>query len=419
MKLEVWGLGHAGLVCAAGCARDGHRVLGVDIDAARVARLNAGETYLREPGLPECVASAVAGGQLAGATPAALDPVLPDAVLLCLPTPAAPDGTLDTAALLAAAAPLAVRLRASTHFPVLVVRSTVPVHFTRGTLRPLLEALSGKQAGRGFGLAMAPEFLREGSALADFAQPSLIVLGADDAASREAAAPLCAHARCATRHVSTAVAELFKLTNNAFHALKIGFANEVARLAHAHATDGHEVMRLLCEDTRFNLSAAYLAPGFAFGGACLDKDLGALQALGEASCAPLLEAISASNRAHLDACVAAIRARPWRRLGLYGITNKAGSDDLRHSPVLALIDALQLPPGTLWVCDPDLRADQAPLLAQRYGAEIAASLAELRERVDLVVNFRAQPLPAAPGAAELHFGRSWDGKGDDAANATP
>ncbi len=409
MRLEVWGLGHAGLVCAAGLAQQGHRVVGVDIDAARIARLNAGAAYIREPGLAGRVAATVASGHLVGVTPEGLGHLASDASILFLPTPGGSGGALDTQFILAAASPLARRLGAASRFHTVIVRSTVPVHFTRNELGPLLEAGSGRKAGRDFGLAMVPEFLREGHALADFDHPPLVVLGTDDPASRAAIAPLFDDERCPAQHVSTGTAEYFKLTNNAFHALKIGFANELARLAHAREIDGHEVLRLLCLDTRFNLSAAYLRPGFAFGGACLEKDIAALQSMTTPSGSPLLTAVSASNRAHLDACLQAIRGRPWRRLGLYGITNKAGSDDLRHSPVLALIEALDAPPGTLWACDPDLGGEHAPLLREAHGVTLVADLSSLQRNVDLIVNFRGEALPLGPECAQLHFATFWQG----------
>jgi GDP-mannose 6-dehydrogenase len=409
MRLEVWGLGHCGLVCAASLALKGHRVVGVDIDAQRVARLNAGETHIHERGLSERVATAVASGHLVGTLPDRIEPEPLDVVIVCLPTPAVGDQALDTRSILITATRLAPRIRACSHFPMLVVRSTVPVHFTRNALQPLLEGGSGKAAGIGFGLAMVPEFLREGHALEDFDQPSLIVLGADDPASMRGALRLFEDPPCRAQQVSTAVAEFFKLTNNAFHALKIGFANEIARMANAQRLDGHEVLRLLCEDSRLNLSPAYLAPGFAFGGACLDKDLGALRSLAAPPEAPILAAIGASNRAHLDACLRAIRSRSWRRLGFYGVTNKAGTDDLRNSPVLALIDALELPPGALLIYDPDLRADQAPFLRDRYRAEVVGNMRELREQVDLIVNCRSDILPDSLAVAQLQFAAHWRG----------
>ena len=413
MRLEVWGLGHCGLVCAASLALNGHRVVGVDIDAQRIARLNEGEACLHEAGLAERVAAAVASGHLACTVPDRVEPGMPDVVILCLPTPAADGRVLDTRSILTTALPLAQRMRTCSHFPLVVVRSTVPVHFTRDELRPLLEAQSGKTAGIDFGLALVPEFLREGHALYDFDQPSLIVLGADDTASMRAALRLFDDPRCRAQQVSTGVAEIFKLTNNAFHALKIGFANEIARMAHLQRLDGHEILRLLCEDSRLNISSAYLAPGFAFGGACLEKDLEALQSLAAGSEAPILAAIGPSNRAHLDACVGAIRSRRWRRLGFHGVTNKAGSDDLRNSPVLALIEALELPPGALLISDPDLRSDQESLLRERYRAEVVASLAELRVHADLIINFRTHSLADSPAGAELDFASHWHGTAPD------
>lgn len=411
MKLEIWGLGHTGLVCAASLAQHGHRIVGVDIDSEKINRLNAGQAYFREPGLSDRVATAVASGHLIGATPDILGPTLPDASILCLPTPPVSGGKLDTQFIFTTAMSLAQRLRATPHFHTVIVRSTVPVRFTNDDLRPLLEARSGKKAGVDFGLAMVPEFLREGHALADFDQPSLIVLGTDDLASRTAIEPIFQHPTCPSQHVSTSIAEFFKLTNNAFHALKIGFANEVARLAHAQNIDGRQVLRLLCQDTKLNLSSAYLEPGFAFGGACLEKDLSALQSLAAPFEAPLLNAISTSNRVHLEVCQRAIRARRAQRIGIYGVTNKTGSDDLRHSPVLALIKALQPPPNTLWVCDPDLRDDQAPFLLKEYGAIVVSNVSCLQQKVDLVVNFRSQSLPHSPNCSQLHFASFWRGDG--------
>jgi GDP-mannose 6-dehydrogenase len=410
MNLQVWGLGYAGLVCAAGLAGRGHRVVGVDIDARKIASLSAGEIYFREPGLAERVASVVAEKSFRAVTPDDLGTEDCDASILCLSTPGGHGGELSTRDVLIAAGEIAERLRTASRFHTVIVRSTVPVHFTRNELRPLLETKSGKMAGRDFGLAMVPEFLREGHAFADFDHPSLVVLGADDVASADAIRTLFGKEECPVFSVPTGTAELFKLTNNAFHALKIAFANEVARLAHHTDIDGTAILQLLCADKLLNTSPAYLSPGFAFGGACLEKDLAALLALETPTASPLLSAIAVSNRAHLDACARAIRSRTYRRLGLYGVTNKVGSDDLRNSPVLALLDLLAPAPGTVCLCDPDLDATQGEWLRARYEVRLVDGLDALQRDADLIVNFRHAPLELPKTVAQLHFASFWDGR---------
>jgi GDP-mannose 6-dehydrogenase len=419
MNLEVWGLGYAGLVCASGLAQQGHRVTGVDIDPKKVASVNAGEAHFREPGLAARVAEVAASGRLRAVAPDAIDAKPPDASILCLSTPPTDRGELDTRLIFDVAPLLSRRIRGASSFSVVVVRSTVPVHFTRGPLTRFLESRSGKTAGIDFGLAMAPEFLREGNAIDDFDDPSLIVLGTDDAKSRAAIEPVFHSDRWPVHHVSSSTAEFFKLTNNAFHSLKISFANELARLAHGQGIDGNEILHMICQDPRLNMSRAYLDPGFAFGGACLEKDLVALRMLAEPSGVPLLSAVSASNAAHLDACLRAIGARSYARLGLYGISNKAGSDDLRYSPVLALLDALNARPETLWVCDPDLDPRQSAFLHDAYGATLVADLPSLEREVDLIVNFRRQALALSRDVPQIHFANFWRGDAQEPRSAGP
>lgn len=415
MKAHVWGLGYAGLVCAAGLAHRGHCVVGVDIDAERVARLNEGEVYFREPGLAERVAAVVAAGRLSAVAPSQLEDTDCDASILCLSTPQGSCGKLSTQNVLAAAIAVARRIHNTSRYETVIVRSTVPVNFTRDELCPLLEVRSGKTVGRDFGLAMVPEFLREGHALADFDHPSLVVLGADDVSSTAVLAPLFGSEQCPSFLVSTGTAEFFKLTNNAFHALKIAFANEAARLAHSNHVDGHAVLQILCEDTKLNLSSAYLRPGFAFGGACLEKDLGALQALKAPSESPILAAVTASNHIHLDACVQAIRTRCYSRLGLYGITTKLGCDDVRNSPVLTLLDKLRAAPHTIFIFDPDLSTAQGQRLHTEHGVIPVGSLDALQKEVDLIVNFRDQPLLLPESFPQLHFASFWNGNPPPAA----
>jgi GDP-mannose 6-dehydrogenase len=342
MNISVLGLGYVGAVSAACLAARGHYVIGVDINPLKVEMINQGRAPVIEPDLSDLVSSGVANGRLAATSDLAYAVSKSELSLICVGTPSAPNGGLDTTGLERVATSLGSALPSTTRRHTVVVRSTVLPGTCRGTVRPLIEASSGMVAGRDFGLAMNPEFLREGSSIADFLAPAKTVIGQFDQASGDAAQALAEGLPGENFRVSLELAEMTKYAENTFHALKITFANEIGVASKRFNVDSHELMQILCSDHKLNISVAYLRPGFAFGGSCLPKDLRALvHAAGRGDIElPLVESILRSNERHLQRGVDAVVALDRRRVGVLGLSFKAGTDDLRESPMVELCERL-------------------------------------------------------------------------------
>lgn len=343
MKIAVFGMGYVGVVTAACFADDGHDVVGVEPAAAKVEMLNAGCSPLVEEHVGSLVQRGVAAGRLRAVTDGRADLRDADLAIICVGTPSAADGTVDLRFVRRVCEEIGAAVRERSEPIRLVFRSTMPPGSMRGIVLPTLIASCGAPAGRHFRAVFHPEFLREGSSVSDFREPSKIVVGADDEGDARATLALYPPTYAAPRITcSLEVAEMVKYADNVFHAVKITFANEIGLFCRAHAIDGHEVMRICCADTKLNLSPAYLAPGFAFGGSCLPKDLRAL--LAEATRAsielPMLEGVLPSNRRHLERVLELVAARNPRAVGLYGLAFKAGTDDLRDSPFVELAERL-------------------------------------------------------------------------------
>jgi GDP-mannose 6-dehydrogenase len=359
MRIAVWGLGYVGTVSAACLAELGHDVVGVDISEPKVETIRQGRSPVLEPGLEPLVAATVRSGRLRPTSDPAGVVAACEVSLVCVGTPAAPDGTPMLEHLLAVCRQIGEGLR-GTRGHVVVVRSTVFPGTCRGVLVPLLEQHSGLSAGEGFGIVANPEFLREASALADFRNPTHTILGASDERAGEIAARLYGGIDAPIVTVTLEEAEMLKLACNAFHGLKVGFANEIGRLGERLSIDPERVMSLLRADTRLNASPAYLRPGFAFGGSCLPKDLRALvhngRRLGVST--PILEGVLRSNGDHLDAVRSRIAALGVRRVAVLGLAFKPGTDDLRESPSIDLVRALWQDGFDVRVHDPDVRLEE-------------------------------------------------------------
>jgi GDP-mannose 6-dehydrogenase len=342
MKICVLGLGYVGTVSAACLAEEGHEVIGVDPQRPKVERINAGKSPVVERGLDEVLAREVAAGRLAATGDAAAAVRATDLALVCVGTPSLPNGDNDLAHLRRVCAQIGAALRDHPGAPVIAVRSTVLPGTMRQVVIPALEAGSGKRAGVEFGVCLNPEFLREGSALRDFRDPPKTVIGEINPASGDLLARLYAHKPGPLLRTDLDSAEMIKYADNAWHALKVGFANEIGNLCKALGLDGHRVMDMFCQDTKLNLSARYLKPGFAFGGSCLPKDLRALLHKARALDleAPILGAILPSNQQQIERALRAVIAEGRRKVGILGFSFKAGTDDLRESPVLELAERL-------------------------------------------------------------------------------
>ena len=366
LDVAVHGLGYVGTVTAACLADRGHRVLGVDVDEAKVAQLRAGVPPVLEPALAELVARGTTSGRLVAVEhargPLSGPAVDADVHLVCVGTPSGPDGAPDMSAVEAVVADIASAVvgrneaeSEAERFPVVVIRSTVLPGTVDG-LAAKIERTRGLQAGLDWGLAMCPEFLREASAVADFFEPPFTVAGVTDRRTAEVVQELFAFLDRPFHAVSIPTAEALKYACNAFHATKVAFANEIGRFALASGANGSTVMEILCEDHRLNISPAYLNPGFPFGGSCLPKDLRALihQSRRLGLDLPLLAGVLPSNRSHLDHLVELVLVHRPRRAALLGLTFKTGTDDLRESPYVRLAERLIAGGIEVAIWDPDL-----------------------------------------------------------------
>ncbi len=356
MNISIFGLGYVGAVSLACLARDGHRVIGVDIDRKKLDLIAAGQTPVVEEGMVELMASVVATGRAAVTSEVREAVAQTDVSLICVGTPSAPNGSQDQTAIVRMAEQLGETLRDKRTPHVVVFRSTLVPGTVEDVLIPRLEARSGKQEGVGFHACFQPEFLREGSSIHDYDKPPFTIVGARSGPPVTALRAIFGHLPCAFHETSLRAAEMIKYCCNSFHAVKITFANETARLCDALGVDPFEVMRLVCSDTQLNISPAYLRPGFAFGGSCLPKDLRAMSHAAKMRDVelPMLGNVLASNRAHIDLAIAKVMATGTKRVGLIGLAFKPGTDDLRESPLVALAEHFTGKGLRLMIYDPDV-----------------------------------------------------------------
>jgi len=342
MQVSVFGLGYVGSVSAASFAADGHHVIGVDVNPDKVAAINAGRSPIVEPGLEDVLARTVAEGRLRATTDTADAVRETEVSLLCVGTPSRRNGSLDLTYLERVSEQIGASLRDKSSYHVVVVRSTVLPGTTHGVVIPALERESGKTYGDGFGVSVNPEFLREGTALKDFRKPPLTLVGHNHAADASGTIALYQSIDAPLVSTSISVAEMMKYTSNAWHALKICFANEIGNLCKRVGVDSHDVMDIFCRDEKLNLSSCYLKPGFAFGGSCLPKDVRALQYRAKELDVelPVISQILPSNRLQIQQAFDQVMETGRKKIGLFGFSFKAGTDDLRESPIVILAEQL-------------------------------------------------------------------------------
>jgi GDP-mannose 6-dehydrogenase len=341
-RVSVFGLGYVGAV-SVGCLADhGHDVVGVDVNPDKVAAIAAGRSPIVEHGLGELLRKGVASGRIRATTDTAEAIRTSDVSLVCVGTPSQPNGSLDLAYVRRVCEEIGAALAGKPGFHVVVARSTMLPGSTEEVVVPALESRSRKRRGRDFAVCFNPEFLREGTSIADFRDPPFTVVGSDDERATEAVRALYARVQAPVAAVPIRVAEMLKYVCNAFHGLKVVFANEIGNLCKQQGIDSHAVMELFCRDHKLNLSPYYLRPGFAFGGSCLPKDLRALLYHGRQldTRTPTLESILPSNERQIDIAYQMVRRSGCRRVGVLGFSFKAGTDDLRESPMVALIEML-------------------------------------------------------------------------------
>ena len=342
MDISIFGLGYVGAVSLACLARDGHRVVGVDVDQAKLDLIASGRTPVVEEGMVELMREVVASGAVRVTRDEADAVRTTELSFICVGTPSAPNGSQDQSAMLRVAADLGRALKEKAAPHVFVFRSTLVPGTVEDALTPILERESGCKEGTDFHVCYQPEFLREGSSIKDYGRPPFTIVGAHDEAAVAKLKSLFGALPCEFHSTSVRTAEMVKYCCNNFHALKITFANETARLCEALRVDPFEVMDLVCRDRQLNISPAYLKPGFAFGGSCLPKDLRATTYLAKMHDVelPVLGAVIGSNRTHIEHAIAKVLATGRRRIGMIGLSFKSGTDDLRESPFVALAEHL-------------------------------------------------------------------------------
>ena len=379
MNISIFGLGYVGAVSLACLGRDGHHVIGVDIDPAKLDLIRQGRTPIIEAGMRELMEQVVASGRVEVTDNAVRAIHGSDLSFICVGTPGRPNGSQDLRALERVCADVGAALRTKAEYHVVVIRSTVTPGTVAGALTPILEEHSGKAAGRDFDVCFQPEFLREGSSIRDYDDPPFTIVGADSERAAARVRQLFGHLPGEFRVCSVPTAEMLKYACNVFHALKITFANEMGRICQAADVDAHAVMDLVCRDTHLNLSPAYLRPGFAYGGSCLPKDLGALRHLASRRdvVVPMISAIAESNVVHLNHALEIVLGTGARSIGMIGLSHKAGTDDLRESPLVVMAERLIGKGLRLIIHDPDVNVARLLGANRRYIEESIPHLAAL------------------------------------------
>jgi len=342
MKISIFGIGYVGCVSAACFARAGHEVVGVDVNPTKVEIINSGASPIVEPGIGELIRDVVKEGKLSATTDTANAVKTTDISLVCVGTPSKPNGSLDLGHVGRVCEQIGAALADKSERHTVVIRSTMLPGSIESVAQPAIESASGKKAGKDFGLCVNPEFLREGSSLKDFYAPPFTLIGADDEETAKTVSGLYSGIDAPIFATSMKTAEMVKYVCNCFHALKVSFANEIGNICKALELDSHEVMNVVCADTKLNLSAYYLKPAFAFGGSCLPKDLRAVTYKAKELDVevPLLTAISITNRLQIERALDMVLRTGKKRIGILGFSFKAGTDDLRESPMVTLIETL-------------------------------------------------------------------------------
>ena len=394
MNISIFGLGYVGAVSLACLARDGHRVIGVDVDPAKLEQVGSGRTPVVEEGMIDLMAHVIATGRVTVTSDVSAAVAQTDVSFVCVGTPSAANDSQDLSAVTRLAGELGAALRNKCGSHVVVFRSTLVPGTVEDVLRPIVERESGKRDGIDFHLCFQPEFLREGSSIRDYDHPPVTIVGTASPAPAVVLRRLFGHLAdfCET---SIRTAEMVKYCANNFHAMKVTFANETARLCESLEVNPFEVMDLLCRDTHLTISRAYLKPGFAFGGSCLPKDLRATMHLARMRDVelPMLNGILASNRLHVEHALRKILDTGRRRVGLVGLSFKTGTDDLRESPLVLLAERLIGKGLHLLVYDPSVQTSRLLGANRRFieqhlphiGAQLRPDLDQVIASSDLLV----------------------------------
>lgn len=409
-KISVFGLGYVGAVSLACLARDGHEMVGVDIDPNKLELLRRGQAPIVETGIQELIRAVMHTGKVT-VTDSVREAILAtDLSFVCVGTPASANGNQDLSAMTRIAEQIGSVLPEKASHHVIVVRSTVKPGTTEEVIKPAIERASGLKAGRDFSLCFQPEFLREGTSIHDYDHPPMTVVGTDDEAAAELLRSVFGHLPCEFVRTSVRTAEMLKYACNAFHAVKVTFANEIGRISQSVGVDPHEVMRLLCMDRQLNISPAYLRPGFAFGGSCLPKDLKALLYAAKSNDIelPMLASVLPSNAAHIEHAISAVLASGKRAIGMIGLSFKPGTDDLRESPFVIMAERFIGKGLKLCIYDPQVNVARLIGANRRFIEEsiphiaslMTSDLQDLIERSEVLIV--AMKSPDVLAALEKH-----------------
>ena len=342
MDISIFGLGYVGCVGIGCLASQGHKMVGVDVSVEKVDLINSGKPTIIEQGIADLIRQGSLDGKITATTDYRDAVRNTDISFLCVGTPSGKDGHLNLNYIVETARQIGSALKEKETFHIVVIRSTV-FPGTNERITSIIEQESGKKVGEGFAVVSNPEFLREGTAVHDFLNPPLTVLGGSCQRALETMRQLYSFSEAPVEVVSIGVAEMIKYVNNTYHALKVTFANEVGDVCKKIGVDSHELMRIFCMDTELNISPYYFKPGFAYGGSCLPKDLKGLQTLAHDVnvTAPVLDAIDKSNEAHIREALNMIASTNAQRIGVLGLSFKAGTDDMRNSPIVTIVKQLQ------------------------------------------------------------------------------
>jgi GDP-mannose 6-dehydrogenase len=379
MKIAIYGLGYVGSVSAACLAAEGHEIVGVDVEPQKLDLIRQGRSPVTEPDLDDWLATAVRSGALRVTGDTAEAVAATELSLVCVGTPSRRNGSLDSIYLERVITQIGEALRPLSAYHVVAVRSTLLPGVLLSRLVPMLEQASGRTVGRDLGVCVNPEFLREGSAIRDFKSPPFTIIGETDTRAGDVLLRAYEHLQAPVYRVRPDEASMVKYASNAYHAIKVAFANEIGALSEQLGIDGRQVMQIFCEDRDLNISKRYLTPGFGFGGSCLPKDLRALNYVakeGDVS-TPLLGHVLASNDAHIQRVVDTVIESRHRRVALLGLSFKKGSDDLRESPFVRLAEALIGRGLSLRICDPDVALGRLVGRNRAYIDERLPHVAEL------------------------------------------
>ncbi|WP_422049394.1 nucleotide sugar dehydrogenase [Shimia sp.] len=341
-NISIFGIGYVGVVAAACLAKDGHKVIAVDVDRGKIDAINAAISPIVENGLDALVKEVVEAGRLEATDDVQYAINHSDASFVCVGTPSAADGSVGLKYVESACENIGRAIAAKPSFHSVIIRSTIVPGSTEGTCIPTLERFSGKSAGADFGVGYYPEFLRESTAIEDYYDPGLIVFGALEEKTAAILKEINEPLNCHIHSVDVRTAEMVKYTSNTWRAVKVTYANEIGNIAKACGLDGQTVMEILCSDQKVNISPYFMRPGFAFGGSCLPKDVRALRYLAQSKdvAAPLLHAVLEANEAQIAKAERMVRDAGAKKVGFVGVSFKPGTDDLRESPLAELASRL-------------------------------------------------------------------------------